>query len=147
MSAKTRRINMRQFTALQTHGLSIVNVLADMEMFVRVVECGSFAAAAEASQVSAQMVAKRVQAIEARLGARLLHRTTRRQQLSDVGQLYYERCKRALAEVERPNTARPNCTRRRAACCASSRRWVSEATASCPRSPNTWRNILRFAST
>lgn len=77
-----------------------MNVLADMEMFVRVVECGSFAAAAEASEVSATMVAKRIQAIETRLGARLLHRTTRRQQLSDVGQLYYERCRRALAEVE-----------------------------------------------
>ncbi|TKC87987.1 LysR family transcriptional regulator [Trinickia terrae] len=77
-----------------------MNILADMEMFVRVVECGSFAAAAEASQVSATMVAKRIQAIERRLGARLLHRTTRRQQLSDVGQLYYERCRHALAEIE-----------------------------------------------
>jgi DNA-binding transcriptional LysR family regulator len=76
-----------------------MNKLAGMEMFVRVVECGSFAAAAEASGVSATMVAKHVAAIEQRLGARLLHRTTRRQQLSDVGRLYYERCKQALAEV------------------------------------------------
>ena len=71
-----------------------------MEMFVRVVESGSFAAAAEASRVSATMVAKHIHDIEQRLGARLLHRTTRRQQLSDVGRLYYERCKHALAEVE-----------------------------------------------
>lgn len=77
-----------------------MNKLAGMEMFVRVVECGSFAAAAEASQVSATMVAKHIQAIERRLDARLLHRTTRRQQLSDVGRLYYERCKLALAEIE-----------------------------------------------
>lgn len=76
-----------------------MNKLAGMEMFVRVVECGSFAAAAEASGVSATMVAKHIAAIEQRLGARLLHRTTRRQQLSDVGHLYYERCKQALAEV------------------------------------------------
>jgi DNA-binding transcriptional LysR family regulator len=71
-----------------------------MEMFVRVVESGSFTAAAEASQVSATMVAKHIRSIEQRLGARLLHRTTRRQQLSDVGRLYYERCKQVLAEVE-----------------------------------------------
>ncbi|WP_430390704.1 LysR substrate-binding domain-containing protein [Dyella sp. 20L07] len=77
-----------------------MNKLAGMEMFVRVVECGSFAAAAEISEVSATMVAKHIQAIEQRLGARLLHRTTRRQQLSDIGRLYYERCKHALAEIE-----------------------------------------------
>jgi DNA-binding transcriptional LysR family regulator len=77
----------------------MMNKLANMEMFVRVVESGSFAAAAEASRVSATMVAKHVSEIEQRLGARLLHRTTRRQQLSDVGRLYYERCKQALAEV------------------------------------------------
>jgi DNA-binding transcriptional LysR family regulator len=77
-----------------------VNKLASMEMFVRVVESGSFVAAAEASQVSATMVAKHIRTIEQRLGARLLHRTTRRQQLSDVGRLYYERCKHVLAEVE-----------------------------------------------
>ena len=76
-----------------------MNKLAGMEMFVRVVDCGSFAAAAESSGVSATMVAKHVAAIEQRLGARLLHRTTRKQQLSDVGRLYYERCKQALLEV------------------------------------------------
>ncbi|CAM5227772.1 LysR family transcriptional regulator [Rhodanobacter lindaniclasticus] len=77
-----------------------MNKLAGMEMFVRVVESGSFSAAAELSRVSPTMVAKHVRAIEDRLGARLLHRTTRRQQLSDVGRLYYERCKQALADVE-----------------------------------------------
>ncbi|HEV7776614.1 MAG TPA: LysR family transcriptional regulator [Luteibacter sp.] len=76
-----------------------MNKLAGMAMFVRVVESGSFSAAAELSRVSATMVARHVRDIEERLGARLLHRTTRRQQLSDVGRLYYERCKHALAEV------------------------------------------------
>lgn len=76
-----------------------MNTLANMAMFVQVVEAGSFAAAANASGVSATMVAKHVAAIERRLGATLLHRTTRRQQLSDVGKLYYERCRQALAEV------------------------------------------------
>ena len=76
-----------------------MNKLASMEMFVCVVESGSFTAAAEASRVSATMVAKHIQSIERQLGARLLHRSTRRQQLSDVGRLYYERCKQVLAEV------------------------------------------------
>ncbi|MGM9483311.1 LysR family transcriptional regulator [Roseateles sp. NT4] len=73
--------------------------LAGMEMFVRVVDGGSFAAAAELSGVSATMVAKQVRAIEDRLGAQLLHRTTRRHQLTEVGRLYLERCRLALASV------------------------------------------------
>jgi DNA-binding transcriptional LysR family regulator len=77
-----------------------VDTLASMTMFVRVVEMGSFAAAAEASDVSPTMAGKHIRAIEQRLGARLLHRTTRRQQLTEVGRLYYERCKLVLADVE-----------------------------------------------
>ena len=73
--------------------------LAGMEAFVRVVEGGSFAAAAAQAGVSPTMVAKQVQAIEKRLGARLLHRTTRRHQLTEIGQLYLERCRAALAGV------------------------------------------------
>ena len=71
-----------------------------MAMFVRVVEAGSFTAAATAVGVSPTMVAKHIRTIEQRLDARLLHRTTRRQQLTEVGRLYYERCKQVLSEVE-----------------------------------------------
>jgi DNA-binding transcriptional LysR family regulator len=74
--------------------------LAGMRMFIKVVDSGSFAAAAEADGVSATMVAKHIRTIEQRLGARLLHRTTRRHQLTEVGRLYYERSKHALAEVD-----------------------------------------------
>lgn len=74
--------------------------LAGMAMFVRVVDEGSFAAAAAVSGVSPTMVAKHIRAIEQRLDARLIHRTTRRQHLTEVGRLYYERCKQALSEVE-----------------------------------------------
>jgi DNA-binding transcriptional LysR family regulator len=74
--------------------------LANMAMFVRVVDTGSFAAAAAEAGVSATMAGKHVRNIELRLGARLLHRTTRRQQLTDVGRLYYERCKQVLADIE-----------------------------------------------
>ena len=66
---------------------------------MRVVDGGSFAAAAAASGVSATMVAKQIRAIEDRIGARLIHRTTRRHQLTEVGQLYLERCRAALTGV------------------------------------------------
>jgi DNA-binding transcriptional LysR family regulator len=71
-----------------------------MQMFVRVVEAGSFAAAAEISHVTATMAAKHIREIEQRLGAKLIHRTTRTHQLTETGALYYERCKRALYEFE-----------------------------------------------
>ncbi|WP_432463582.1 LysR family transcriptional regulator [Agarivorans sp. QJM3NY_33] len=77
-----------------------MSVLSGMKMFVKVVECGNFTAAAAASNVSPTMVAKQIRLVEERIGARLLHRTTRRQHLTEVGQLYFERCLRVLAEVE-----------------------------------------------
>ncbi|WP_266159904.1 LysR family transcriptional regulator [Dyella silvatica] len=79
--------------------------LASMAMFIRVVESGSFSAAAEAAGVSATMAGKHVRTIEQRIGARLLHRTTRRQQLTEVGRLYYERCKQVLLDVELAETS------------------------------------------
>ena len=77
--------------------------LASMHVFVQVAERGSFAAAARALELSPAMVAKHIQAIEARLKAPLLHRTTRRQSLTDVGRLYLERCREvasAFAQAE-----------------------------------------------
>src|SRR5579864_8987499 len=71
-----------------------------MAIFVRVVELGSFATAAKEADVSATMVAKHVSALETRLGARLLNRTTRRQRLTEVGKLYYDRCKALLTDVD-----------------------------------------------
>src|SRR5215475_10363676 len=74
--------------------------LTSMAIFVRVVELGGFAAAAKEAEISAAMAAKHVTALESRLGARLLHRTTRRRSLTEVGRLYFEQCKRLLADVE-----------------------------------------------
>lgn len=71
-----------------------------MAVFVRVVQLGGFAAAAQEVDISATMVAKHIKALETRLGARLLNRTTRRQSLTEVGKLYFDRCKSLLAEVE-----------------------------------------------
>jgi DNA-binding transcriptional LysR family regulator len=75
-----------------------------MAVFVKASEVGSFAAAAEAMGMSPQMVAKHVVFLEDRLGTTLLHRTTRRQSLTDVGRAYYDRCKLVLAEAEAAET-------------------------------------------
>ncbi|WP_206956219.1 LysR family transcriptional regulator [Trinickia acidisoli] len=73
--------------------------LESMTIFVRVVERGSFAAAAEEFRLTGTMVGHHVRALEAMLGGRLLNRTTRRQSLTELGSHYYERCRRILADV------------------------------------------------
>lgn len=69
-------------------------------VFVQAVEAGNFALAAERLHLTRSAVAKTIARIEERLGARLFHRTTRTQTLTDDGQVYYERCVKALAELE-----------------------------------------------
>ncbi len=78
----------------------IVDRLTSMAVFVKSADLGSFAGAAEAMGISPQIVAKHVVFLEDRLGTALLHRTTRRQSLTDVGRAYYDRCKQLLSEVE-----------------------------------------------
>jgi DNA-binding transcriptional LysR family regulator len=73
--------------------------LESMTIFVRVVERGSFAAAAEEFRLTGTMVGHHIRALEALLGGRLLNRTTRRQSLTELGQLYYSRCKSILSDV------------------------------------------------
>lgn len=68
--------------------------------FVQVVESGSFALAAERLDMTRSAVGKAIARLEKRLGARLLQRTTRSQSLTDDGQAYYDRCVRALAELD-----------------------------------------------
>lgn len=59
--------------------------------FAAVVEHGSFTAAADALNVSTSFVSREVKRLEERLNARLLHRTTRKIQLTDMGRIYYDR--------------------------------------------------------
>lgn len=73
---------------------------SSMSIFVKAVELGSFSAAADALNMSPQLVGKHVQFLEHHLGVRLLNRTTRRQHLTEVGSLFYERSRNILAEVE-----------------------------------------------
>jgi DNA-binding transcriptional LysR family regulator len=71
-----------------------------MAVFARVVEAQSFTAAAAQLGMSRSAVSKTIAALEDRLGARLLNRTTRRLALTEVGQAFYERSARIVAEAE-----------------------------------------------
>jgi len=73
--------------------------LSEMEAFVRVVDLGGFTDAARKMGVSKSAVSKHVSALEARLGARLLNRTTRRVNPTEIGLAYYDRAARVIAEA------------------------------------------------
>ncbi|MGV1758648.1 LysR family transcriptional regulator [Rhizobium sp. A22-96] len=73
---------------------------SSMSIFVKAVELGSFSAAADALNMSPQLVGKHVRFLEQHLGVRLLNRTTRRQHLTEIGSQFYERSRNILAEVE-----------------------------------------------
>jgi DNA-binding transcriptional LysR family regulator len=74
--------------------------LACMKVFVKAVEAGSISSAAAELNLSSQLAGKQIRALEDGLGIKLLTRTTRRQSLTDSGQLFYERAKNILAEME-----------------------------------------------
>jgi DNA-binding transcriptional LysR family regulator len=74
--------------------------MTSMATFVKVVESGGFSAAARTLSMSPSMVTAHVQALEERLGVRLLNRSTRRVSLTEVGHAYYERCLQILAEAD-----------------------------------------------
>jgi len=73
--------------------------LLGMEVFVAVIEAGSFSAAANHFKITPAMVSKHISALEKRLGTTLLARTTRSQKLTEVGSKYYENCKQILGQI------------------------------------------------
>jgi DNA-binding transcriptional LysR family regulator len=74
--------------------------LETMAIFARVAELESFTGAAKSLGLPKATVSTAVQKLEDRLGARLLHRTTRRVHLTQDGTVFYERCRDLLADVE-----------------------------------------------
>lgn len=70
-----------------------------MTLFVRVVERGSFTAAAEDLRLSRAMASKHVRDLEEALGVRLLNRTTRRLSVTEAGRVYFERCAQILSDI------------------------------------------------
>jgi DNA-binding transcriptional LysR family regulator len=75
-----------------------------MQVFVRVAELSSFTAAAAQLGLAKASTSSAVQQLEDALGTRLLHRTTRRVQLTQDGQVFYERCKDLLADLDEVQT-------------------------------------------
>ncbi|MFB4390713.1 MULTISPECIES: LysR family transcriptional regulator [unclassified Pseudomonas] len=73
-----------------------MDMLHAMRTFTRVVECGSFAAAANALDISAAQVSRIIAELENQLQTRLLHRTTRRLRMSEAGERFLERSRQIL---------------------------------------------------
>ena len=80
--------------------MSAIDGFADISVFVAVAEAGGFSEAARRLGVSRSAIAKAVARLEARLGVRLFHRTTRSHSLTAEGQMFQERCQRAVAELQ-----------------------------------------------
>jgi DNA-binding transcriptional LysR family regulator len=72
----------------------------EMRVFAAVVDAGSFVGSCDALEMSKPAVSRYVRDLEARLGVRLLQRTTRKLSLTDEGAVFYARCKDLLANVE-----------------------------------------------
>ena len=77
----------------------MLDQVTGMRAFVRVAAAGSLAAAGRDLGMSQTMVTKHVDALEARLGVRLLHRSTRRLMLTEPGRIYLDACQRILDEI------------------------------------------------
>jgi DNA-binding transcriptional LysR family regulator len=71
-----------------------------MHLFARVTEAGSFSAVARELAVGQPTVSKHIAALEAHLGVKLIHRTSRRLALTDAGHAYYEAAAKVLADLE-----------------------------------------------
>ncbi len=79
--------------------------LTGLEVFAKVAAAGSLSAAARAMGLSQTMVTKHLSALEARLGVKLFHRTTRRLSITEAGRLYLESSERILADMEAADAA------------------------------------------
>lgn len=76
-----------------------MNKLQAMEVFIQVVDCGSFTKAAEMLDLPKATVSTLIQTLESTLAVKLLHRTTRQVMITSDGAAYYERCVQILSDV------------------------------------------------
>lgn len=77
-----------------------MDALRNMRLFVEVARTSSFRRAAEALGLPSSTVSRRIAELERMVGLPLFNRTTRRVELTEGGRLYFERCKRIVAEAE-----------------------------------------------
>ena len=76
-----------------------MDLLNDMALFVEVARAMSFRRAADALGMPNSTLSRRISALEKAIGLRLLHRTTRRLELTEAGRIYFERCQRIVDEA------------------------------------------------
>jgi DNA-binding transcriptional LysR family regulator len=76
-----------------------MNRFENMYMFTKVVEAGSISGAADKLGVAKSAVSRRLKELETHLSVELFHRTTRKMNLTDTGNAYYQQCKRILDDV------------------------------------------------
>jgi len=79
--------------------------LNELLVFTRVVQAGSFTAAARRLKMPKSSVSRKVSDLEERVGARLLHRTTRKLGLTDAGRMYFERAAPIISDIEQVDQA------------------------------------------
>jgi len=79
--------------------------LNELLVFTRVVQAGSFTAAARRLKMPKSSVSRKVSDLEERIGARLLHRTTRKLGLTDAGRIYFERAAPIVSDIEQVDQA------------------------------------------
>lgn len=79
--------------------------LNQLLVFTRVVQAGSFTAAARLLKMPKSTVSRKVSDLEARVGARLLHRTTRKLGLTDAGRMYFQRAAPIVSDIEQVDQA------------------------------------------
>lgn len=73
--------------------------LKDMALFVEVVKAKRFRSASDVLGIPNSTLSRRIGELEKSIGLRLLHRTTRRIELTEAGRIYFERCKRIVDEA------------------------------------------------
>src|SRR5262249_57497907 len=84
--------------------------LEDMALFARIVERGSLSGAARDLGLSKSLISRRLGALEDRLGARLVNRTTRQLALTEIGREFHERARRVLQDAEEAEASPPQAT-------------------------------------
>ncbi|GAB7545892.1 LysR substrate-binding domain-containing protein [Cupriavidus sp. 8B] len=85
---------------LLRHAVAPVSDLNNLYFFAKVVECGSYTAAAEALGLQTSKLSRRIGALEAELGVRLLNRTTRSLSLTEAGRTFHGHCVALIAEAQ-----------------------------------------------
>jgi len=89
---------MRMSSEARRAGI-VADELAELQLFVEIVKAGNLSAAARALNSSPAAMSRGLTALESRLGVRLVTRTSRSFELTEEGQLFYERCARIVADI------------------------------------------------